>query len=450
MLRDRRGSITIYTALFLAAGVSAGTVAVDVGRLTVLRSEMQNRADSAALAGAVQLDGRAGAQARATDMAVNAATEWSALPTGNGDLDVVTVNFFSSVDPDFIAATGDADATFIQVALAPKEINMLFQPMLNSLTGSVSSTTQSLDAQAIAQIDPFICHAPPLMMCDLSELDAAWDLTLPANAGRQVRLKEAQNAGAPLAPGNFGLLSLPDGSTGASAIEGALAAVEPDDCYSLDVTTATGSKTEKVANGMNARFDVATGWPFPAPNVISFPRDEDLVTDTELKLGNGIWDIDTYWQDKHGVALPVELTDASRYQVYLYELGLEFARNGRQTIYPTGETVPAGFTLVTPIGPDLPVAEDPLNADNPEFDGVPSSEVAANGPARRLVEVPLLSCRAEIIHGHASYPTEGKYVEFFITETVADPPEAAIFGEVVRGLTPSNDPDFHANVRLVQ
>jgi uncharacterized membrane protein len=70
MIRDRRGSITVYTALFLAAGISAGTLAIDVGRMTVLRSEMQNRADSAAMAGAVQLDGRAGARGR-----------WPWLPT---------------------------------------------------------------------------------------------------------------------------------------------------------------------------------------------------------------------------------------------------------------------------------------------------------------------------------------------------------------------------------
>jgi Flp pilus assembly protein TadG len=290
MIRDQRGSITIYTALFLAAGISAGTIAVDVGRVSVLKSEMQNRADAAALAGAVQLDGRDGAIARATDVAVNAATDWSALPSDGGNLDVLTVSFYSAIEPEFVAAANDADAAFIEVALAPKQITMLFQPVLNALSGDVSSTTASLSASAIAKIDPFICHAPPLMMCDLSEFDASWDLTLPENAGRQVRLKEAQNAGAPLAPGNFGLLSLPDGSSGASAIEGALAAVEPEDCYSLDVTTATGSKTEKVANGMNARFDVGSGWPFPAPNVINFPRDDDLVIDGESLVGSGIWD----------------------------------------------------------------------------------------------------------------------------------------------------------------
>ena len=205
---------------------------------------------------------------------------------------------------------------------------MLFQPLLNSISGSVLSTTSSFGAVATARIDPFICHAPPLMMCDLVEAGSGWGLTQPENIGRQVRLKEAQNAGGPLAPGNYGLLSLPDGSTGASDIEAALAAlaaVEPDDCYTLDVTTSTGSKTQKVRDGINARFDVASGWPFPAPNVINFLRDNGLIADSDALIGDGSWDIAAYWMEKHGFAAPPVLADASRYQAYLYELGLESA-----------------------------------------------------------------------------------------------------------------------------
>jgi len=450
MFRDRRGSITVYTALFLTAGVSAGTLAVDVGRMSVLRSEMQNTADAAAMAGAVQLDGRDNARARALDVATNAAQGWSAIPSGGGDLDVASVVYYSALEPVPVLATSDADAVFIEVELEPKQVEILFQPLLNAVSNTTSSTTSSLGAIATARVDPFICHAPPLMMCDLSEVDASLDLTSTANAGRQVRLKEAQNAGGPLAPGNFGLLALPDGSVGAKDIEGALAAVEPEDCYSLDITTATGSKTQKVRDGLNARFDVGSGWPYPAPDVINYPRDDTLIADSAALAGDGVWDISGYWQDKHGVAPPPALADASRYQVYLYELGLEFARDGRRTIYPVEEILPEGFTLVSPDAADNPVALDPANSDNPDFDGVATGEIAENGPARRLVQVPLLQCVAQGIGGHATYPTDGKYIEFFITETVGEPPEAAIYAEVVRPLTPANNPDFHANVRLVR
>ncbi len=165
-------------------------------------------------------------------------------------------------------------------------------------------------------------------------------------------------------------------------------------------------------------------------------------------MGSGDWDMAGYWADKHGGAVPAELTDATRYQVYLYELGETYARNGTQTAYPLDEGVPAGFDVVTPPGSDIP--EDLDNPDDPDFDGVPSQAVAANGHARRLVEVAVLQCIAEDVRGSHSYPTNGNYIEMFITEAVDGAPAGGIYAEIVRPLTTTNDPDFHANVRLVR
>jgi len=306
----------------------------------------------------------------------------------------------------------------------------------------------SSDLFATAGTSPFICHAPPLMMCDLGETDPSIDMDSTANAGRQIVLKEPQGGNATIAPGNFGLLALPDGSIGANDIEAALAAVEPEDCYSLDIETAPGSKTNKVKDGLNARFDVASGWPYPAPNVIAYPRDAEIIADTNVKIGSGNWDIVGYWQDKHSAFPPVDLSNATRYQTYLYEMGEEYLRNGRETIYPAVNPVPPNFSQITPAAADIPF--DVNNPDDPQFDGVPESEVASNGQARRLLEVPILKCVAENIRGHGTYPTDGRYLEIFITEVVSDPPNAAIYGEIVRPLSPNNDPDFHANARLVR
>lgn len=450
MLRDKRGSIGVFGALFLTVSVSAGALAVDIGRLGVLRSELQNRADAAAMAGAAQLDGRSGARDRAFVVAVQATQEFSNVPSGSAELSVAEVRYFSVLDPEPVLAENDADAAFIEVSLAPKTVNMVFGPVLAAVApaGSTSGSTE-MAAAATARIDPFICHAPPLMMCDLQELAASLDLTAPESAGRQVRLKEAQNAGGPLAPGNFGLLALPDGSAGAADIEGALAAVEPEDCYTLEVTTATGSKTQKVRNGINARFDVGSGWPEPAPNVINYPRDADLAS-PDVIAGSGVWDIETYWLERHGAALPDDLVGATRFQVYLFELGEPYLRNGAQTIYPVPDTAPDGFALVSPPGPDIPVAGVGEDAGDPDFDGVPAQAVASNGAARRLLAVPLLGCVSQGVRGRGTYPTDGRYVEVFLTEDVKAPPEAAIYGEIVRTLTPTNMPDFHANVRLVR
>lgn len=436
----------IYSAMLMIVGVGAGAVAIDFGRLELLRTEMQHAADAAALAGAVQLNGQDDSMTRAENVARNAMAPASNIPAAATSLNINDVKFYSDYATK-TAATSGLDAKFIEVKFAPQQVDLLFAPILSAMFGG--PTTQTLNAAAVARVRPFICHAPPLMMCDLAELDLDLSPTKAANIGRQVRLKEPQAGGGAWAPGNFGLLSLPDGSSGASAISNALAAVTPNDCYEMDVVTATGSKTNQVKNGMNARFDVGTSSEPPAPNVINYPVDTDLDADSDLKMGDGDWDIDTYWNDKHVGAPPGDLAGASRYQAYLFELGLPYLRDGKKTIYPIpGGGAPSGYTEITPPAADVPVND--ANPTLPDFDGAPQNAPASNGPARRLVEVAILQCVADGVNGHGTYPTNGKYVEMFITQEVKDPPNAAIYGEIVRSLSSFNDPEFHANASLIE
>ena len=443
--RDEGGGVTAYSAFFIVFAIGLGALTIDVGRMTVLRSQMQNRADAGAMAGAVQLDGRDGAQARATAVAMNAMSQTSGIPGDGEDLNVQTVNFYSEYDPTPVAATGDEDSKFVEVTLEPRRVNFFLEPILNP---SGADHYGNLGALAVAAANPFICAAPPLMVCDLGETDPTMDLALPSNIGRQIVLKPPPGGSTSWGPGNYGLLALPDGSIGADDIEGALAAVQPADCYSLDVSTAPGVKTNKVKNGINARFDLPGGLPYPAPDVINYPKDVEIEADPTVVMGSGNWGIDAYWAAKHGGPVPVELDDdASRYQVYLYELGLQFGQDDGETIYPVNGDLPEGYTLVSPAAPSVPV--DPLNPDDPDYDGVPSQTVAGNGYARRLVQVAVLQCAADGVKGSHSYPTSGNFLEMFLTQTVSDDPAGNIYGEIVRPLSPSNDPDFHANVKLV-
>jgi hypothetical protein len=347
--------------------------------------------------------------------------------------------------------------------LEPRDITINFQRVLDILSGTTSPTTATLNATAVAGTEPFICNAPPLMICDYDDPPGSGtDLTDASNIGRQVRLKEPPSGGSQAwAPGNYGLLAV-DGSTEAGDIEEALAAVTPAACYSYLVETATGGKTNKVKNGINARFDITGNpWPDPAPNVITYPRDGNLISSTTATLGNGNWDLDGHWNARHdGDPTPGALTSiagtgqqATRFQTYLYELGETFWVNttgagaGKEVIYPTdGLTIPADYAAVTPGMADVPTDDD--NPNDPDFDGEPSQPVAANGPLRRVMEVALLKCDTYNVHGNGQYPTEGQYVEVFITEYVQDPPNGAIYGEVIRGITPLNAPEFYSNVVL--
>jgi len=450
-LSDTSGAVAVYAAMFTIVAVGAGAIALDIGRMTLLRAEMQNRADAGAMAAARFLDGSDGARAMATDVATNAMTQVSGV---NSDtLTVNSVSFFSSLNPA-VAANTDLEAKFIQVDLATSTTDLLFAPVLEMLASGNIASGMDQTAQATAGPKPFLCHAPPLMICDFLENTPAADLRDPVNAGRMIVLKEPQGGGS-WAPGNFGLLSLPDGSGGANDIEGALASVEPEDCYSIEVETAQGSKTNKVKDGINARFDrPGNSWPYPAPNVINFPRDDEIIADDSVQLGDGNWDIETYWPARHsGAAVPADLEDhdgkqTPRLQVYLYELGETYWRNGNQTIYPVDPAVslPTGWVEIMPASDDVP--EDAANADDNEFDGIPSETVANNGAERRFMQVAQLQCVADNVHGNGTYPTNGNYIEVLVTEYVPDPPEAAIYGEVIRALTPSNAAEYHANVEL--
>ncbi len=441
--RGEAGGVTAYSAFFIVFAIGVGALALDVGRMTVLRSQMQNRADAGAMAAAVQLDGRVGAQTRATAVAMNAMSQMSGISGDSQTLNVQTVNFYSQYGATTVAATGDEDSEFVEVILAPRRVDFFLEPVLNPSGGQ---HYKNLAARAVAGGNPFICSAPPLMVCDPGEADPDMSLALVENIGRQVVLKPAPPGGGTWGPGIYGLLALPDGSIGADDIETALASVDPADCYSLDVATAPGVKTKKVEDGINARFDLPGGMPYPAPDVINYPKDKEIEADPTVLMGSGDWGIEAYWLAKHGGPLPVDLDDdSSRYQAYLYELGLQFGQDDSETIYPVVGALPGGYTLVSPAAPSVPV--DPLNPDDPNYDGVPSQPVASNGYERRLVQVAVLQCVADGVNGSHTYPTNGNFVEMFITQTVDN--DKGIYGELVVPLSPSNDPDFHANVKLI-
>ena len=65
LIRSQRGAYLVIVSLLLVVLIGFGALALDLGRLFILRSEMQNAADAAALAAARELGREAGAQGRA-------------------------------------------------------------------------------------------------------------------------------------------------------------------------------------------------------------------------------------------------------------------------------------------------------------------------------------------------------------------------------------------------
>ncbi|HZI89124.1 MAG TPA: pilus assembly protein TadG-related protein, partial [Candidatus Polarisedimenticolia bacterium] len=79
--RDERGAAMIYVALFLLSSLWFVSLAIDMGKLTVTKGELQRAADAAALAGAAAIDGATGnlMQDSARVLATYAASQNTAL-----------------------------------------------------------------------------------------------------------------------------------------------------------------------------------------------------------------------------------------------------------------------------------------------------------------------------------------------------------------------------------
>jgi hypothetical protein len=66
------------------------------------------------------------------------------------------------------------------------------------------------------------------------------------------------------------------------------------------------------------------------------------------------------------------------------------------------------------------------------------------------MKVAVLQCVAESVRGRGDYPTNGNYIEVFVTEPVGDPPDTSIYGELLGQLTPDESASFHYDARIIE
>jgi hypothetical protein len=408
----------------------------------------------------------------------NAMVAYTNAAADQGELSTWYTKFYQPAE-DYITrgaeTTDDVAARFAEVVMDRRTLSFFYAPAMNIMTGANPSSYSILDARAVAMSDPFICKAQPLMICNpLEDDDPATEDPLPDDsyAGRSITLKQGTHGGGTWTAGNFGMLALPNDAgytaSGAGAVAEALAAEEPSGCYGYSIVTAPGSMTMKVSEAINTRFGMPVTDPtvIPAPNVMSYPKDKQMVPgeptyDSTLIMGDGDWDIDTYWTEKHpGVTRPSpELDGVGRYHVYLFEQGVSFWRKkGGKTVrivldeaeIGTGnwdEIIPANF----PDAAVLPTSA--AEPDNNLLDGhpPPGQTVASIGQERRILRVNIMNCKTLEVKGKGDYESQGNYIEIFLTQESDEPADGAgIFGEFVRKMDPRISLEFHGNVRLTE
>lgn len=363
MIKQRhheRGIYLVIVAIILIALISLSALALDMGRLLVLKNEMQNAVDAATLAASRELDGSTDARAHARKAAREILKHSShfgrdsvllsaeALPDTSfvfycriSTTDSFANNCSDNSDipggPDKKVATTDAEATYVEITMDPFadanakdhfSIDLFFLPVLNIIIADAVADEASLKASALAGPSDVICNFPPLAVCDPFENDDGsgplFRDSMPAGGHMMIKLKKGSNQ---WTKGNYGLLAVRDESgsfsAGANAIGEYLADPDFVGCQGA-VQTAPGQKLNKVNDAIETRFgdysapftlnppggasDVEA-WP-PDVNINEYVIDdgsggEALAEDagqpsgvSDDRFGDADWPLQEYWDKK--------------------------------------------------------------------------------------------------------------------------------------------------------
>ncbi len=435
----QKGAVLVMTAFFIVILMGISAFALDLGRLFVLKSQMQNAVDAAALAAAAELDGQDSARERARGRArtlLNHSTRYT-----NDDnqellsetlLDDGDFIFYSAIDPAKVTATSDADALFVQVYLDTRNIDLFFLPVLGMINVIDAPSVAGTAAVALAGISGYVCSYPPLMMCDPFE-----DSTIPHDSSGIDSFEEAVTEGViemgdmfilkyqnkSWVPGNFAFLlpgSEEDGyEKGAKALGEAVANPVPQDCTAGPVHTSPGSVQSFPIYGMNTRFDEyghnnfspATNYA-PSPVVIEYPNDagwKDWDNGGE-RFGDGEWDAPyrELWEADPDSATDGEPGEApaATYWVRYHE------RQGHGSLTP-GDTTPGSSSVELLNRDGVAIAwEEATRRDVHSWEVrsglVPCNPWGNNGLDNSGIDDDLTNCPSAPVTGYpGTYPAAG-------------------------------------------
>ena len=501
-----RGAILVMAALMLVLLIGVAALALDLGRLFVLHTEMQNAVDAAVLSAAAELDGETGARADAMTAAnqdmLNHLAHFSREGELLENLQPDNFTFYSwigskydpavspcgAVLPEKCEATGDDDASYVQIELEPADvsddhykIDLYFLPVL-SLFGPPTAITASTRVVALAGSHYEVCNYPPMMICD-----PTGGATGELDTGDLVKLKEYQS-GATWAPGTFGWLipTRVDKDTGDDSLVSnkllarRLGSIYGQECAPAEIEVKTGNIANWPRWGLNTRFGIYDKIPdeddedgnaiFPsAPNVVDYPRDDDLTepgapcTDNDERFGDGDWDLsecntaadkqpstfdrEDYKDNFLGVADPDDWATATRLEYYNWELSNGLAE--------------ANADVLDNIHPEEVQCDDKAKKSCRMLNGTPFSGVNYDNDdpdKRRELFVAVVDCADPDFSTSKVMNMDevgGKWMKFFMTEHV-NPPSTAegegltVYAEFIEEVTDIDDEHFRKVIQLYE
>jgi Flp pilus assembly protein TadG len=273
--KRERGSILATSAIGMLSILLAVGLGVDISRFYLVKTELQNAADAAALAAVSALNGANTGINNAVTLATNKiSNKYDFNKTG---ITIASVEFSQTLEGTYTSASGalgQADKIrFVRVTTAPSAVTISF-------AGSVLGKTKNLSATATAGYSaPLneICNFLPITVIDYGS-------STPITAGQTYTFRA--QAGTAISPGNYQLLALA-GAGGADVRVGLGAGVDacagPGAVYNVD--TKTGVTAGAVRQGINTRFD---DYQSSQVNPVDMPPDKNIqenITYDQYKAG---------------------------------------------------------------------------------------------------------------------------------------------------------------------
>ena len=281
--KDERGSVMIMTAILMSLLVLAVGLCIDVARIYMIRTELQNAADAAALSAARELNSGAGgiqdAVTRATTIVNSYGFNDSAVNVAAVDVKFA-INLNGTYDS---AATAEANPTnyrFVQVTTASTSTPMLFSNRVlgnNHVESRSAVAGMSLGLNTICDFFPFA-----VALNDSDTTDTGF--TLPA-ANTTMTLNFVQGTGnsMTLKDKDYIIIEVPEISGNGAKETIRLAAGLTSICATLNTNIqfhATPSSNinngpRQIVDGSSTRFEIYANGPGQL-NSTDFPPDTNV------------------------------------------------------------------------------------------------------------------------------------------------------------------------------
>lgn len=280
---NERGSVMIMTAILMAGIILAVGLCIDIARLYMLRTELQNAADAAALSAARELSSGAGgindAVLRATSIVNNYGFNDAVV-----NVQAVNVQFAINLNGPYVsaaaAATAPANYRFVQVTTTSVTTPMLFSARILGASRNESRTAVAGMSVGINTICDFFPFAVALNDSNTGDVG----FTPPApNTVMTLNFTQGNGNSMTLADRDYVILEVPEISGNGAGETIRLAAGLTSICQTLNTNIpfhATPSSNQnngprQITDGVNTRFNIYANGPGQL-NPTDYPPDSNI------------------------------------------------------------------------------------------------------------------------------------------------------------------------------